>query len=156
MDRAITNDSSLAAVMLSDGSRYVFFQDISGSLRQAIFSPQEQAWTVGTGSILPNDAPTPRDHTPLSACITSNINLFNGPPEIPISLIYVSGNNSLAGVILANGIWIDATLDFNLSGYRTTPDSRALSFSATRNIYNASYFDVHYYLLYESLNGNVT
>ena len=102
-EHGILNDSSFAAVRFLDGSRYVFFQDVSGVLRQSAFSPQDQRWITGDESILPDDSPTPRDHTSLSACITSNTSLWYYA-EVPISLVYVSENLSLAGAFYTTGI----------------------------------------------------
>ena len=64
----ILNDSSFATVTSAGGTRYVFFQDISGSLRQASYSPTALSWTAGMDLIIPGSIDA-RNHTPLSATI---------------------------------------------------------------------------------------
>ena len=68
LEHGILNDSSFAAVASSDGSKYVFFQDISGTLRQAFYSQTAQSWTSERSLTIP-DTTDARIHTPLSAII---------------------------------------------------------------------------------------
>ena len=64
----VLDDSSFAAVSASDGSRYIFFQDVSGALRQDIYSQSTQSWTRDISNIIPNTTDA-RSNTPLSATI---------------------------------------------------------------------------------------
>ena len=60
----ILNDLSFAALLFDDGSRYTFFQDISGNLRQAFFLQSSRDWTTNTNNIISAGA---RNHTPLTS-----------------------------------------------------------------------------------------
>ena len=71
LEHGILNDSSFAAVASSDGSKYVFFQDISGTLRQAFYSQTAQSWTSERSLSIP-DTMDARIRTPLSAIIDIN------------------------------------------------------------------------------------
>ena len=74
----ILDDSSFAAVTAAGGNRYVFFQDINGSLRQASYSPTTLSWTAGMDLIIPGSIDA-RNHTPLSATIDV---AFDGSDEV--------------------------------------------------------------------------
>lgn len=62
-DKQILNDTSLATVILSNGDRRLFFQDVSGSIRQAFYSPGTQQWRAEVGYVVALDA---RNHTPIA------------------------------------------------------------------------------------------
>ena len=62
-DKQILNDTSLATVILSNGDRRLFFQDLSGSIRQAFYSSATQQWRAVVGSVVASDA---RNHTPIA------------------------------------------------------------------------------------------
>ena len=68
LTHGILDDSSFAAVTAPGGDRYVFFQDINGSLRQALYSPTTLSWTADIALIIPGSADA-RNNTPLSATI---------------------------------------------------------------------------------------
>ena len=68
MTHGILDDSSFAAVTASGGARYVFFQDINGSLRQALYSPATFSWAADMDLIIPGSVDA-RNNTPLSATI---------------------------------------------------------------------------------------
>ena len=66
LEHGVLDDSSFAAVTLQDGSRYVFFQDINGSLRQAYYSQTASSWTSDINQIIPNTTDA-KSNTPLAA-----------------------------------------------------------------------------------------
>ena len=77
LTRGIANDSSFAAVTQLDGTRHVFFQDINGSIRQAISSRAGSAeeWPeVSLDQIIATDA---RASTPLTGFLRTNQGKYN-------------------------------------------------------------------------------
>ena len=77
-DKQILNDTSLAIVILSNGDRRLFFQDLSGSIRQAFYSPATQQWRADVGYVVASNA---RNHTPIAV----------------IDVPYLRGNQTLEG-----------------------------------------------------------
>jgi len=69
----ILDDSSLAATTAQDGSRYVFFQEHSGSLRQINYSQTTLSWTSGTSKVIPGTTDA-RRNAPLAAVIIPSSN----------------------------------------------------------------------------------
>ena len=57
----ILNDTSIASVVTSNGSRHVFFQEVSGVIRESIY--EEGQWMAPINYIID----TGRNYTPLSA-----------------------------------------------------------------------------------------
>ena len=82
----IAKGSSFATVSASDGSRYVFCQDINGSLRQELYiDTVSQASTNNTDYIIPN-TDNARSNTPLSADFIEIPNL-GGPSFTYVSFV---------------------------------------------------------------------
>ncbi|MCJ1322204.1 hypothetical protein MMC15_007551 [Xylographa vitiligo] len=120
----ITNNSAFAAVS-SGGNRYVFFQDISGSLRQAYYLEFSPLWTTGKSTIVPNTG-NPMINTPIAA-ITD---------DVEITLLYIANNNSIAMQVYSNGVW-DADYSssmINLGNYATAPNTTSLSTILVPNV----------------------
>ena len=63
-------ESSIATVLATDGSRHLFFQDINGSLRHAIYSQAINSWLASVDFIITDSRP--RNHTPIAALPTEN------------------------------------------------------------------------------------
>ncbi|KAM0799383.1 hypothetical protein BDR22DRAFT_910741 [Usnea florida] len=141
----ILNDTSLAAIVLSDGDRHVFFQDSNGSIRHAIRSASENQWTI---SISLNLSSRPKNHTPLAA------NGYSSGFD-SIGLLYVSENHVLVSAQPIEGFW---SQDSSLGNRSTAVDTRSLSFwflpgieayGNTSNVNKAL-------LLYENSTGQVS
>lgn len=71
LEHGVLDDSSFAAASAQDGSRYVFFQDDSGTLRQVYYSQTTLSWTSATSKIIP-DTTDARRNTPLAAVSVSS------------------------------------------------------------------------------------
>ena len=64
----ILNDTSLAAVFLSNGDRHFFFQDNTGLIRRAVRVESNGQWTTSPNLNASADASSnPKRHTPLTA-----------------------------------------------------------------------------------------
>ena len=94
--RGALNDTSLAAVLTSDGNRHLFLQDINGTLRHAVFSSVENLWLSNVDYLLPDDTfSPPRLGTPITTIYPSAINndfetilVYYVNVENTLSLIY--------------------------------------------------------------------
>ena len=64
----ILNDTSLAALALANGNRYLFFQDNTGLIRQAIRTPSNGQWST---SVDFNVGSSAKKYTPLAAAENS-------------------------------------------------------------------------------------
>ena len=63
----ILNDTSLAALSLSNGERHLFFQDNTGRIRRAIRTASKNQWST---SPYLNLSSKPKNHTPLVAAVS--------------------------------------------------------------------------------------
>ena len=63
-DKQILDDTSIAALALPNGDRRVFFQDLSGVIRQAFHSSSSGEWRADTNYVVASNA---RNHTPIAA-----------------------------------------------------------------------------------------
>ena len=64
----ILNDTSLAAVSLSNGDRHLFFQDNTGLIRRAVRVESNGQWTTSPNLNASTDlSSNPKRHTPLTA-----------------------------------------------------------------------------------------
>ena len=81
--RNIVNDSSLAAIITSEGTKYVFYQDTNGTIRQTMrTSSQEATWTSTIDSEVASDA---RNFTPIATLFREHVS-----PELPFAVSQVS------------------------------------------------------------------
>ena len=62
----ILADTSIAALSTSTGDRHIFFQDCSGTVRQAIFVTSKAQWLSSLAMIVATDA---KNHTPIAALV---------------------------------------------------------------------------------------
>ena len=142
------NDTSLAAVLTSDGNRHVFLQDINGTLRHAIFSSVANQWLREVDYLLPSrPAALPRLGTPITAMYpwASNLNW--------ILLYYVNVNSSLSAIpyFVPGGTLLGDVLDGSIA---IKPASRCLS-AAT--VHRSTDDEIQETLLFfEAPSGQVT
>ena len=82
----ILDDTSLAALIIPNGDRHLFFQDNNGSIRHAIRTGSDKQWTI---SPYLNLSANPKTHTPLAATVYNEAEAFwNG--VVDASLITVN------------------------------------------------------------------
>ena len=62
-DKCILDDTSLTALELPNGDRRLFFQEFSGTIRQAFYSSATKEWKADVNYIVASDA---KNHTPLA------------------------------------------------------------------------------------------
>ena len=65
IERGIINDSSFAAIEPpgSPGDRHIFFQEDTGSIREAVYTVQNKRWIADLGFVIALDA---KNHTPIA------------------------------------------------------------------------------------------
>lgn len=85
------NDSSMSAVLTPEGDRHLFFQDVNGTLRHAIFSKSSDSWLANIDWI--SVQRLPKNHTPISALQT--VQPFGVPG---FNVFYTDINNTVAAV----------------------------------------------------------
>ncbi|MCJ1311268.1 hypothetical protein MMC25_004939 [Agyrium rufum] len=122
------NDSSFAAVTTLD-SRIVFFQDLNGTLRQAIYSSSSQEWNTGDDLLIPYTS-NARENTPMSAIINTYL---AGQDEI--FLFYVDDLNNVTIRWYTRGSWAspEDSAFADLPNVITAAQSRSLSITAVPN-----------------------
>ena len=57
------NDSSLAVEQLYNGDRHLYFQDDTGTIRQAVYTSSAKSWKASLGYTVASDA---KSHTPIA------------------------------------------------------------------------------------------
>lgn len=62
--QTILNDTSLAAILLSNGDRHLFFQGPEGSIHRVIHAASASQWILDTTPVVTSDA---RHLTPMAA-----------------------------------------------------------------------------------------
>ena len=77
-DRRILDDTSMAALALPNGDRRLFFQDLSGVIRQAFYSAASRQWRADIKYIVASNA---KNHTPIAvvASPSSYLNTTESP-----------------------------------------------------------------------------
>lgn len=170
--QSVLDDTFLAAMLSSNGNRYIFFQDGRGLIRHAVLAASTGQWITSPRYHVTPDA---RDHTPLAA---ASIILSKGGIEqvwmllqscpaplraymVQIILYFILNSHSIITSYYTQGFWIADSIG-NLGNHTTTVKSRQLSFTsiattkiivelsaniATRNLT---------LLFYEILDVNVT
>ncbi|KAM0800348.1 hypothetical protein BDR22DRAFT_972912 [Usnea florida] len=152
----ILNDTSLAAVVLSNGDRHLFFQDNTGLIRRAVRVYSDGQWNTGR-NLNASDfklSAKPKKYTPLTA---------TGPTgDKQMSLYYVSESNDVSSNILMEGedSWYP---DGQFGNFSTAVDTRSLSISSLETVNNSSEFNLVEnsttnlaLLFYENPNGKVS
>ena len=154
------NDTSLASVSTSDGNRHLFFQDINGTLRHALYSPAFKSWRGPLDFILLERQP--RFHTPLSAT-----EVACSWTTTCIHLYYVDIDDMLAAVSCIPGLGLCRQFPENLNlSVPVSTQSRSLSISRVyshradlpsigANMDQAFSWDT-FLLFYEDPSGKVT
>lgn len=155
----ILNDTSLAAVSLSNGDRHLFFQDNTGLIRRAVRVESNGQWTT-TPNLNASADPSsevisnPKRNTPLTA-----IGPTEGQPDRDMSLYYISENHTVCSNVMIEGSWGQ---DQYFGGYSTAVDTRSLSiilFSVANdssNLNNENSTTNIALLYYENPNGKVS
>ncbi|KAL9071738.1 MAG: hypothetical protein Q9161_004002 [Pseudevernia consocians] len=156
----ILNDTSLAAVSLSNGDRHLFFQDNTGLIRRAVRVQSSGQWTTSpnlNASTDPSSKPSsnPKRFTPLTA---------TGPTfQKDMSLYYISENG-----IVSSNFWREGESsweqDQQFGNYSTAVDTRSLSISlfpmanssSSLNILGENSTANIALLFYETPNGKVS
>ena len=123
------NDTSLAAIQLATGDRHLFFQDINGTLRHAVFSKAFNKWLEYVDFIIP-DRP-PRCHTPLTT-----LDISTGVTSSDIFICYIDVNDTL----VITGYSIDSgknsiagsSRSFMNDSFRVSTSARSLGGSVFR------------------------
>ena len=87
-ESTILNDTSLTALLLSDGSRHTFFQATDGSFRHAVYIASTDSWELDMKHI--HGEAQPRNHTPVAAS--------HGSTLFSIILFYVDVADQLAAL----------------------------------------------------------
>ena len=146
----ILNDTSLVALLLSNGDRVLFFQDNTGLLRRAVRTNSNGQWITSQNlnastNLPPGPSSNPKKYTPLTAIgPTCGLNVVakfqkrtsNLPSartltstQISISLYYVSENNTVSSnVLVLNDSWIpNPGFGPEFGSYSTAIDTRSLS-----------------------------
>ncbi|MCJ1313581.1 hypothetical protein MMC25_007260 [Agyrium rufum] len=113
----VMNDSSFA-VTSTTNSRYVFFQDVNGTLRQAEWSSSSQSWDTAT-SLFINGTADARNNTPIAAAGFRDGSLDG---DERIYLFYLTSSN-LVSYKTFFGSWSDGPP----TGISAGPKSRSLS-----------------------------
>ena len=72
----ILNDTSLAALILSNGDRQLFFQDITGLIRRAVHTVSNGQWdtspTLNFSTGPSGGLPVPKNNTPLTCTVSED------------------------------------------------------------------------------------
>ena len=72
----ILNDTSLAALILSNGDRQLFFQDITGLIRRAVRTVSNGQWNTSPSLNISTDpsegVPAPKNNTPLTCTVSED------------------------------------------------------------------------------------
>ena len=171
----ILNDTSLAAVILPNNDRHLYFQDGTGRIRYVICTASNNQWNTSPDS---NSNASAKNYTPLAvtafrpdgpvkvwaAVFRGSLVPCHADLQVQIELFYVSQNHQLSISIMSvdTGTWQN---DSSLSKYTTAPNTRSLSVTSNlQAISNAtnpdSDFDTNVttmmaVLFYESPNGSV-
>ena len=119
------NDTSIASIQISDGSRHLFFQDINGTIRHAGCSGLTNQWLPSI-TFIPTPQ-QPRNHTPISAIEVVETNT----PNKVINIYYVDAHNALAAVQYSISGNADGS---TLNTTRSLLDSTFLVSTATRSL----------------------
>ena len=177
----ILNDTSLVALLLSNGDRALFFQDNTGLLRRAVRTYSNGQWITSPNlnastNLSPGLSSNPKRYTPLTTIgPTCGQNVLAKlqrrtsilpfartltSTQISISLFYVSENNTVSSnVLVQNDSWIpNPMLGPDSRSYSTAVDTRSLSI---KRIVNDSRLEMNSttncaLLYYEDTSGKVS
>lgn len=141
----ILNDTSLAAVSLSNGDRHVFFQDNTGLVRRAVLTGSPGKWSTTLDLNITSNA---KISTPLAATTIDD----------QIQIYYITNKQSLYSNSYQDGTWVN---DSTLENYTTAVNSQQLSITAISSSVTAEGLSANTssnitLLLYENVSGHVT
>ena len=89
-EKRILDDTSIAALALPNGDRRVFFQDLSGVIRQAFFSATTGEWRADVNYLVASDA---KNHTPIAVVNVPAANLSMNNAAINVGASAVVGQS---------------------------------------------------------------
>ena len=137
LKQRILDDTSIGAVALPNGNRWLFFQDITGAIRHATFSAKAGVWQSSIKLEIISDA---KNHTPLAVTniyspdvsnrLTKLLSGMRLNPLQTLELIYVSTKSStLRSVSFYHGSIqkTDLYVHLELPDIKVAPNSRRLS-----------------------------
>ena len=79
----VTNHSSIAAVITTEGAKHIFFQSINGTILETVSNSLGSTnWTSSMDIVVASDT---RDHTPMTSLFRIHVS-----PDFPVSLPHVS------------------------------------------------------------------
>ncbi|CAF9916808.1 MAG: hypothetical protein ALECFALPRED_010873 [Alectoria fallacina] len=146
----ILNDTSLAAVILANGDRHLYFQDNTGTIRYAVRTASTSQWDTKPYLNISSSA---KNNTPLA------VTAIKPQGTEVIQLFYVSQSHHLncSSVYSGQFNWIN---DDSLSNYSTASNTRSLSVTSIPQGLNSTApvngtADIAL-LFYVNTNGNVS
>jgi len=92
------NDTSVAVVALNKGDKRLFFQESSGSIREALYTSSTGQWTADTNNIVAADA---KNSTPLAAFGVNNtgtLGTLGTQVDYRVLLLQYSANSRLLDI----------------------------------------------------------
>ena len=146
LENGVLEDTSLATVTTTAGSRHVFFQDFNQSLRHAVYDIHASKWLDGADYIYTKELP--QNHTPIAAA------MVDGIPN-HIHLFYINTMGVLDAIVFVNGQSFGdySNLVLMNDSFQAALGSRTLSVSQLACAQNGT---AEALLLYEEPTGNVT
>ena len=118
----VSNDSSLASVITADNDRHLFFQDINGTLRHAVFSTSQNSWLSSVDFVVtPTKA---RNKTPIAALdVSTSVDI------LAIDVYFVDENNTLDVVRYYSGYApvVHGSLGLLNGSFIASPETKSLS-----------------------------
>ena len=159
-EQYILNDTSLAALVLSNGDQQLFFQDNTGLVRSAIRTTTDNQWSIGPNiSVSPNakkytrlaiDSKSGNTYSSVLIQTLNNTWFLYQLTFIQVFLYYVSESHVLHSSPIA-GIWDGQDPQQN---YTTAENARSLCIASIANATTGS--ESSAYFFYENSTGSVS
>ena len=86
LQHGILNDSSFAALATPNSDRYIFFQDLNGTIRYAIYAQSSSTWVTNIDLVVATDA---KNNTPLTTLSTTNPSVGNLSAQTTVSFAII-------------------------------------------------------------------
>ena len=171
---SMLSNSSLAALVTGDDHRHVFFQDVAGNIREAVYPSSGGQWQAGIDKVVATDA---RNHTPISVFQVTGkapYPVSRHPPladvigsmktdTCKICLFYIAANDSLAVQTFQAGSWSNSASGSPASAFASVGSDTGLqkftAASGSRTL-SATYVPGNdtgsAYFIYQIPDGNIT
>ena len=147
--RGAVNDTSLAAVLTSDGNRHIFLQDINGTLRHAVLSSVENLWLSDADYLFPPvPVSPPRLGTPITVTYPAT------PDPSYILVYYVNVNNTLSAILYDIDLVGVVDGDTFNGSIAIKPDSHCISAATIKRSANDEF--LYTLLFFEAPSGGIT